>query len=752
MAGVFHSMVTQGHVSINRLLSTTHSYLSLFRTHGLRIFVELAEDWHLLDVPSAYEMTPSGCRWLYRHADGMLEVRSSAATERHELGLTITVLSGSSRRFLISNHVAINGDNGIDAVPVRFGSDDLGISVYPIAESDVGRRFPDGSFRIEPLPGTSLEQVGGDELLYADGRSRQQPFLCLITAPAESVGFRLTGKLIEETETDQGGPDADTYWTQMTAGLRMHPPVGSPLAEAAAGLGEILPWYAHNALIHYLAPRGLEQYSGGGWGTRDVAQGPVELLLALGRDEPIRDLLLRLYRNQNADGDWPQWFMFFDRERNIRPDDSHGDIVFWPVLALAQYLLHADDAALLDEPVAFFHPEGEAKAERATLWHHVERALQVIDRRRIAGTRLAAYGHGDWNDSLQPVDPAMRENLCSAWTVTLHHQTLTTLSSALRRLGHDERAAQMESMAAEVLADFKRLLLVDDVLAGFAYFHGDGRIDYLLHPRDRDTGISYSLLAMIHAITNGMLTPEQAKNHFRLIETHLLGPEGARLFDRPLEYRGGLQRYFQRAESSSFFGREIGLMYTHAHLRYAESLAHYGDADGFFRVLCQANPIAIRELVPSAAPRQANCYYSSSDAAFVDRYQAFKEYNRALQGEIPLEGGWRVYSSGAGIATSLILRGFLGLRRESSRLVVDPVMPKALDGLRIEVELWERPVEVVYRIGERGCGTTAIQLNGLDLPFTRSPNPYRTGAAVVSMAEVRQHLKEGANRLLLQLE
>ena len=41
MAGVFHSMVTQGHVSINRFLSTTHSYLSLLRSHGQRLFVEL---------------------------------------------------------------------------------------------------------------------------------------------------------------------------------------------------------------------------------------------------------------------------------------------------------------------------------------------------------------------------------------------------------------------------------------------------------------------------------------------------------------------------------------------------------------------------------------------------------------------------------------------------------------------------------------------------------------------------------------
>ncbi|MEI6112396.1 MAG: DUF456 family protein [Cyanobium sp. ELA712] len=46
-----------------------------------------------------------------------------------------------------------------------------------------------------------------------------------------------------------------------------------------------------------------------------------------------------MLRQQNPDGDWPQWFMFFERERNIRPGDSHGDIVYWPVLALASLML-----------------------------------------------------------------------------------------------------------------------------------------------------------------------------------------------------------------------------------------------------------------------------------------------------------------------------------------------------------------------------------------------------------------------------
>ena len=122
-----------------------------------------------------------------------------------------------------------------------------------------------------------------------------------------------------------------------------------------------------------------------------------------------------------------------------------------------------------------------------------------------------------------------------------------------------------------------------------------GGIDYLLHPRDRLTGVSYSLLPMIHAIINDLLTPEQAKKHLDLIQEHLHGPDGARLFDRPMEYRGGPMKHFQRAESAAFFGREIGLMYTHAHLRYAEALARYGDAEGFFQALCQANPIGIRQ-------------------------------------------------------------------------------------------------------------------------------------------------------------
>lgn len=746
MNGVFHSMVTQGHVSINRFLSTCHSYLGLFRSHGQRVFIETNGGWKLLAMPSAFEMNQDSCRWIYKHSDGVIEVTSSAPDDCHELRLVLSVLEGAPARFLISNHVALNGDDGSASIPAGFEIDGTSAIVRAIPDSDVGRRFPDGGFVVEAAKGTLVDQIGGDELLFADDVSHNQPFLCFITAPASTAGLVIRGCLVDESVTQTG-----KFWETITSGLQISAPAASPHALAAERADEIFPWFIHNALVHYLSPRGLEQYSGGGWGTRDVCQGPVELLLALGRFEPMRDLLCRVFRQQNADGDWPQWFMFFERERNIRPGDSHGDIVYWPLLALAQYLSATGDASLLDESLPFFHSD-ESAAEVASIAHHVDRALDLIRRRVVKGTSLAAYGHGDWNDSLQPVKPDMRERLCSSWTVTLNYQTFIALAAASKHIGNVDRATEFEAMAATILEEFQRVLIVDDVLAGLAYFQEGGKTNYLLHPSDTTTGLSYSLLPMIHAIINDMFTPEQAAAHLVIIRKHLLGPDGGRLFDRPMAYHGGLQTNFQRAESASYFGREIGIMYTHAHLRYCEALARFGDADAFFRTLSQLNPIAIRELVSTATPRQANCYYSSSDAAFKDRYQAFDEYDRVKNGEVAFEGGWRVYSSGAGIGVRLIMQCFLGLRVETDSFIIDPVIPAELDGLKANLILAGHPISVAYQIKSAGHSPKSIDLNGVKLDFTREANPYRMGAVRISMDLFTQGLTGDGDLLTVWIE
>jgi cellobiose phosphorylase len=744
MSGVFHSMVTQGHVSINRFLSTVHTYLGLFRSHGQRVFMQDGDTWRLLNVPSAFEMSPNRCRWIYRHDKGVVHVVSEAKTDPHELLLSIEVAAGEPTRFLISNHISLNDDDGSAPGAAQWTLKGNDIVVSPAAATDLGRRFPQGNFRITAAAGTQFERVGGDELLFLDGRSRQQPFVCIVTAPASRAALSIRGNLVAAAIP---APLLAASPESLTPRLTIRTAAANPHSEQLARFADIMPWFAQNALIHYLAPRGLEQFSGGGWGTRDVCQGPVELLLALGRIEPIRDLLVRVMGAQNPDGDWPQWFMFFERERGIRAGDSHGDIVFWPLVVLAQYLTASADAALLDEVVPFFDSRGVDVAERATVWEHVKRALSLIEKRVIPGTALAAYGHGDWNDSLQPADPAMRERMCSAWTVTLHFQALVSLASALRSIGRAQEADGFEKSAQAVQRDFQRLLVVDGVLTGYALFEDGKPPRYLLHPSDQTTGIHYSSLAMIHAILEDMFTPAQVQEHLKLIDEHLSAPDGVRLFDRPMPYHGGVQRLFQRAETATFFGREIGLMYMHAHLRYAQALAHVGEAERFFHALCQANPIGIRSIVPTATVRQANCYYSSCDAAFADRYQASEEYERIRRNAIALDGGWRVYSSGAGIAVGLIVRRFLGVSPEADALRIDPVIPAALDGLSVEATLLERPVELRYRIKGTGSGVYQVTLNGTALEFAYESNPHRRGAARVPMATVLQHLRATGNVL-----
>ncbi len=209
----------------------------------------------------------------------------------------------------------------------------------------------------------------------------------------------------------------------------------------------------------------------------------------------------------------------------------------------------------------------------------------------------------------------------------------------------------------------------------------------MLHPTDRRTGVRYSLLPMTRALIAGLFDTPTARRHLDLIRAHLLFPDGGRLMDRPVAYRGGPQQLFRRAESAAFFGREIGLMYTHAHLRYAEAMAALGEAEALWQALLVANPIAVTTVVPNAAPRQRNAYFSSSDAAFPDRYAASQDWDRVKTGTIPVEGGWRIYSSGPGLYTNLLVRHVFGLRRRFGERLHAPLLPRSQSGVTVELTL-----------------------------------------------------------------
>jgi cellobiose phosphorylase len=256
---------------------------------------------------------------------------------------------------------------------------------------------------------------------------------------------------------------------------------------------------------------------------------------------------------------------------------------------------------------------------------------------------------------------------------------------------------------------------------------------------------------MDRGIISEIFTKEQAAFHQDLIEKYLKGPDGARLMDRPLKYNGGIQKLFQRAESSTYFGREIGLMYMHEHIRYAESQARTGRADAFLKALRQANPVAYRDIVSCSDIRQSNCYYTSSDVVFRDRYEADERYDEIKSGKLTLKGGWRVYSSGPGIYIDLIVSRLLGLRINLGKLIIDPVIPPTLDGLTASLTLLHHAVTLKYEVKEGCFSPKAISVNGNLVTFSYEVNKYRRGGAEIPVNQLVTMLDRDDNMIEIRL-
>ena len=256
---------------------------------------------------------------------------------------------------------------------------------------------------------------------------------------------------------------------------------------------------------------------------------------------------------------------------------------------------------------------------------------------------------------------------------------------------------------------------------------------------------------MDRGIISGIFTPEQANHHQELVERYLKGPDGARLMDRPLKYHGGIQSLFQRAESSTFFGREIGLMYVHEHIRYAESLALMGKAEEFVKALRQAIPVGYKDIVPCAELRQSNCYYSSSDVWFTSRYDADERYEEVKRGNMMLKGGWRVYSSGPGIYIAIILTRLLGVRVEHENIILDPVLPKSLDGLSVSLALLGHNTTITYSVKHNTHSPKEIVINGTKIEFIHDENQYRPGGAILPREILMSHLSLPTNMIHVRL-
>ncbi|WP_334074277.1 GH36-type glycosyl hydrolase domain-containing protein [Paenibacillus sp. A14] len=755
MYGVFNSQVVIGNTNFNKLMSNTRNALNVAKTSGQRVYVEQGGAYRLLTMPSAFEMGFNYVRWYYQLTDDLLTITNYTRNDSPEVVLHFASAKNKAYRCLVTNQITMHVNEF--EIPYRFEVDGENAVIFradPSALSAGAEAYPDLQYRMEVSGGTGMK-LSDDRKLVSLPQSEAAPLAVLELDPAASWALTIRGQLDGEEAAPSTSVSAEEEIARYREFFRgvMN---GFRLYRSGGDEGELFKvnalawWYTHNMLVHYSMPHGLEQYGGAAWGTRDVCQGPVEYFLATRKYDRVREILLTVFAHQyEDDGNWPQWFMF-DNYTRIQQEESHGDIIVWPLKVLGDYLAVTGDYGILEERIPYTRKGSfDFTAETATLMEHAEKEIGYIRQHFLHGTHLSSYGDGDWDDTLQPANAQLKQYMVSSWTVALTYQTVGRFAQVLSGV-RPEASKELASMADGIRADFGKYMLGTGVIPGFVYMERPDEAKLMLHPSDTETGIQYRLLPMTRSMISELLTPEQAEEHYRLIREQFYCPDGVRLMNRPAQYAGGVSTHFKRAEQASNFGREIGLQYVHAHIRYVEAMAKLGKQDEVWRGLEMINPVGLSEVVPNAELRQANAYFSSSDGKFSTRYEAQERFNELRSGAVPVKGGWRIYSSGPGIYMNQLISQALGVREEGGDLILDPVLPESLDGAAFDFEVAGLPATIVYRLTGRSA-IERITVNGREAAAEPMSNRYRAGGVRIGRAELERLAESQRARQVIEI-
>ncbi|WEV57045.1 GH36-type glycosyl hydrolase domain-containing protein [Ligilactobacillus acidipiscis] len=660
MPGLFESHVVFGNSDMNILSTNPRDELNVFKANGTRIYLKVNGKYRILGMPSIFVMHYNGADWYYKIGKNLLKISGDASADGDQLTLSFT--SQNEERYSVLVTTQLESKTLGEEPDYRIEKGEF--IVFPQDKQAMKKQDPTLGYRIAHEKNDAKNLSLSDDDRFFTGRLEEKPHL-LVSSYTEVSSFTIKTGLStaelqdEETETTRIKHNKSLVEFLHYFALATNSTAKKDLVERT---NLVLPWFTHDALVHLLSPHGLEQYGGAAWGTRDVAQGPTELFLATNHYAEVREIILRLYSHQFVeDGNWPQWFMF-DEYSGVFADESHGDVIVWPLKVVADYLLATHDDGILDEKLPYMSSaEHKMTEDTASLREHLNKQIAYIENHFLYDTRVSAYGDGDWDDTLQPADPRQKETMSSTWTEELTIETFNKAALAFSK--ETDLASHCASLASAMMSDFVKYFMQSETLPGFIQMAPDHQIEQLIYPGDKKTRIDYRLLPLSQGVLSHILSDEQAECALNLIKEKLLYPDGVRLMSQPATYHGGVSQIFKRAEQSANFGREIGLLYVHAHIRYAAAVAITGQYQEAWRLLDLVNPINLPNRIKNAEVRQANVYFSSSDADFDTRYQAQENFDKVKKQEVGVKGGWRLYSSGPGIFIGTLLMDVLSLQK-----------------------------------------------------------------------------------------
>ncbi|HET90121.1 MAG TPA: glycosyl transferase [Chloroflexi bacterium] len=434
-----------------------------------------------------------------------------------------------------------------------------------------------------------------------------------------------------------------------------------------------------------------------GIGFRDSSQDVMGVLVQT--PDAARSLLRQLLHVQKRDGSAMHQFnplTMVANEGDSREVEEapkyYSDDHLWAVLAVAAYLKETGDASFLDEVISFYEKDRQERPlESGTVCDHLERALRFT-REDVGAHGLPRLGFADWNDTVN-----LRVGAESLLTANLYGWALWEMIELLLYLGDADKAA-----AYRADYDVMRRRVNECAWDGawyVRYFAANGA----------PIGASSNTHGQIYAngqswpVISGFAPPDRARSALDAVYRRLNTPNGIKLsapgYDGFDPIKGGVTTYPPGAkENGGIF------LHTNPWVIIAETMMGRGErAYEYYR---QINPAAKNDVI--------------------DRYECepYVYAQNILGDEHPQFGlarnSW--LTGTASWAYQAAVQYILGIRPTYSGLEIDPCIPAAWDGFRVQRLFRGATYRIEVRNPDHVChGVPSLRVDGVEIGGSIAP-------------------------------